>query len=121
MIAVSAEAWHAILCLITPWKYQKQRLGILIYILSRLGSILLCLAFYSISHHALAVSATLVLSHTQWLPELHQLEFRSDFGVLPLQAMHVQFQFSLVSSVRVHVQVGTLPTVLSESRYITAV
>ena len=38
MIEVSAEAWHAILYLITPWQYL-QRLGILFYILSRLGSI----------------------------------------------------------------------------------
>ena len=38
MIEVSAEAWHAILYLITPWQYPP-RLGKLFYILSRLGSI----------------------------------------------------------------------------------
>ena len=69
MIEVSAEAWHAILYLITPWQYPP-RLGMLFYILSRLCSILTglaclsCLdcirrglACYSISYHALAVSA----------------------------------------------------------------
>ena len=71
--AVSAEAWHSTLYLITPWQYLP-RLGMLLYILSRLGSICrglafysnilsrlgsicLGLAFYSISYHALAVSA----------------------------------------------------------------
>ena len=38
MIAVSAEAWQAILYLITPWQYPP-RLGVLFNILSRLGSI----------------------------------------------------------------------------------
>ena len=69
MIEVSAEAWHATLYLITPWQYLP-RLGMLFYILSRLGSIsrgyILSrlgsirrgLAFYSISYHALEVSAT---------------------------------------------------------------
>ena len=37
-LAVSTEAWHAILYLITPWQYP-QRLGMLIYISSHLGSI----------------------------------------------------------------------------------
>ena len=58
-LAVSTEAWHAILYLTTPWQYQ-QRLGMpgmLFYILSRLGSICLGWACYSISYHALAVSA----------------------------------------------------------------
>ena len=65
MMQVSAEAWHAILYLVTktPWQYT-QRLGVLFYdILSRLGSILRYsvtirrgLACYSISCHALAVS-----------------------------------------------------------------
>ena len=56
-LAASAEAWHDILYLITPWQYPP-RLGKLFYILSRLGSIHLGLACYSISyHHALAVSA----------------------------------------------------------------
>ena len=63
--ALAAEAWqylprlgrgHAILYHITPWQYLP-RLGILFYILSRLGSICRGLAFYSISYHALAVSA----------------------------------------------------------------
>ena len=71
MIKVSVEAWHAILYLVTvmPWQYL-QRLGMLVYILSHLGSIsqgLACLsrlgsisqglACYSIlvSYHSLAV------------------------------------------------------------------
>ena len=37
-LAVSAEAWHAILYLITPWQYLP-RLGMLFCKLSRLGSI----------------------------------------------------------------------------------
>ena len=37
MIEVSAEAWDAILYLITPWQYLP-RLGVLFSILSRLGS-----------------------------------------------------------------------------------
>ena len=32
-----------------------------------------------------------------------------------------QFKFSIITSVRVHVQVGALPIVLSESRYMTSV
>ena len=55
-LAISAEAWHAILYLITPWQYP-QRLGILFYILSPLRSICRGLACYSISYHCLAVSA----------------------------------------------------------------
>ena len=62
MIAVSAEAWHAILHLITPWQYPP-RLGILIYILSRLGSIRRGLAFYPRSYHAFAVSAEAISYH----------------------------------------------------------
>ena len=54
-LTVSAEAWHAILYLITPWQYLP-RLGLLFYILSRLGSIHRGLACYFISYHALAVS-----------------------------------------------------------------
>ena len=85
-LAVSAEAWHAILYLITPWQYPL-RLDMLFYILSRLGSIRRGLACYAISYHALAVSAeawhtilyaTLVLSYTQFLLPArlasHQLE-----------------------------------------------
>ena len=45
-----------ILYLITPWQYLL-RLGMLFYILSRLGSIRWGLACYSISYHALTVSA----------------------------------------------------------------
>ena len=56
MITVSAEAWHDVLYLITPLQYS-QRLGMLFYILSRLGSISWAFARYSISYHALAVSA----------------------------------------------------------------
>ena len=58
MIKVSAKAWHAILYLVTvtPWQYPP-RLGMLFYILSRLGSIRRGLASYSISYHALAASA----------------------------------------------------------------
>ena len=71
-LAVSAEAWHSTLYLITPWQHLPRlgmlfylitpwqhlpRLGILLYILSRLGSICRGLACYSISCHALAVSA----------------------------------------------------------------
>ena len=55
-LAVSAEALHATLYLVTPWQYLP-RLGILFYILSCLGSICRGLACYSISYHALAVSA----------------------------------------------------------------
>ena len=60
MIAISAKAWHALLYLVTPWQYLP-RLGMLLYILSRLGSI--CwgsvwgLACSSISCHTLAVSS----------------------------------------------------------------
>ena len=53
---VSAKAWHAILYLVTPGQYLP-RLGMLFYILSHLGSICQGLACYSISCHALAVSA----------------------------------------------------------------
>ena len=57
--------------------------------------------------------------------ELPQLEFRRDFGVLvsPLQAAPDQFKFwvSLITSVLGPVQVGALPVVLSESRYMTSV
>ena len=70
-LAVSSEAWHAILYLIMPWQYHPRlcmlfyilsRLGsisrgLLFYILSRLGSIRRGLACYSISYHALAISA----------------------------------------------------------------
>ena len=40
MIEVSAKAWHAILYLVTvtPWQYPP-RLGMILYILSRLGSV----------------------------------------------------------------------------------
>ena len=57
MIEVSAEAWYAILYLVTPWQYLLS-LGMLFYILSRLGSTGrgLPVACYSISYHALAVS-----------------------------------------------------------------
>ena len=70
MIEVSSKAWHAIPYLVTvmPWQHP-QRLGMLFYILSCLGSTsrglacLLCLgsichglACYSISYHSLAVS-----------------------------------------------------------------
>ena len=55
-LAVSAEAWHAKLYLVTPWQYLP-RLGMLSYILSRLGSIHWGLACYAISCHDLAVSA----------------------------------------------------------------
>ena len=44
------------LYLFTPWKYLP-RLGILFYILLRLGSVCLGLAFYFTSYHALAVTA----------------------------------------------------------------
>ena len=56
MITVSAEAWHDVLYLIKAWQYQP-RLGILFYILSRLGKVRRGLAFCSISCHALAKSA----------------------------------------------------------------
>ena len=53
--------------------------------------------------------------------ELHQLEFRTDIGVRvsPLQAVPDPVKFRLLTSVLVHVRVGTLPIVLSESRYLT--
>ena len=65
--------WHASLYLITPWQYTPRLgmlimpcqylprlagLGMLFYILSRLGSVRRGLACYSISYHALAVSAS---------------------------------------------------------------
>ena len=72
-LAVSAEAWHSILYLVAPQQYLPRlgnsmlylvrpwqylpRLGMLFSILLRLGSICRGLAFYSISCHALAVSA----------------------------------------------------------------
>ena len=68
-LAVSAEAWHAILYFITPWQYLY-RLGMLFYILSHLGSICRSLAYYSIFNHALAVSAearhTILYLITPW-------------------------------------------------------
>ena len=79
-LAVSAEAWHAILYHITPWQYQP-RLGMLFYILSRLGSISRDLACYSTSNHALAVSTqacystsyhTLAVSAKAWHAILYQ-------------------------------------------------
>ena len=45
-LAVSAEAWHAFLYLVTPWQYLL-RLGILLYILSHLGSICRGLSCFS--------------------------------------------------------------------------
>ena len=80
----SAEAWHSIesiLHLIKPWQYL-QGLGILFYILSHLGSICWGLAFfnfYSISYHALAVSAKAwhsilyLITPWQYLPRLGML------------------------------------------------
>ena len=67
MIEVSAEAWHAILYLVTPWQYLP-RLGI------RQG-----LECYSISCHALAVSAEAwhailyLVTSWQYLPRLDML------------------------------------------------
>ena len=55
MIEVSAEAWNAILYLVTLWQYLLG-LGMLFYILSRLGGICLGLAFYILSR-VLAVSS----------------------------------------------------------------
>ena len=57
-LAVSTKAcqWHAILYVITPWQHPP-RLGMLFYILSRLGSICRSLACQSTLYHALAVSA----------------------------------------------------------------
>ena len=75
MIEVSAEAWHAIHYLVTPWQYLP-RLGILFYILSHLGSICRGLACYSISCRALAVSAEAwhailyLITPWQYLPRL---------------------------------------------------
>ena len=55
-LAVSAEAWRAILYLITLWQYppawQLARLGMLVYILSRLGSIWRGLAWCVGARHA---------------------------------------------------------------------
>ena len=76
------------------------------------------------------VSAILVPSHTQFLLPVrlasHQLEsqwlccdFFCKLRVSSLQAAHHQFKFSPVISVQVHIRVGALPIVLSESRYIT--
>ena len=67
-LAVSAKAWHAIQYLVTPWQ-DLLRLGMLLYILSRLGPRLGMLLYilsrlgrcYYISCHALAVSVLLVL------------------------------------------------------------
>ena len=55
-LAVSAEALHAILYLVTSGQYPP-RLGMPFYILSRFGSIRRGLACHSISYHALAVFA----------------------------------------------------------------
>ena len=69
------------------------------------------------------IPVTLILSHTQfWLPELHQLEFRSDIWVSQLQAAPDLFKFSLVlqwRSVRVHLRVGALPIVLNVCEWVT--
>ena len=55
-LAKSAEAWHSVLYLVTPWQ-SPPRLGMLFYIKSCLCSILRGLAFCSISYPGLAVSA----------------------------------------------------------------
>ena len=66
------------LYLITPWQYPP-RLGMLFYILSRLGNIRRGLACYSISYHALAVSAEAwhpilyLITSSQYLPRLGML------------------------------------------------
>ena len=67
IIKVSAEAWHAILHLITLWQYQ-QRLCMLVCMLSCLGSICQGLGLAR-----------------PWLPELH-LESRSDLSLPVRQA-----------------------------------
>ena len=54
--AVSAKAGQAILIFCAPWQ-DLPRLGILFNIFLLLGSIRRRLAFYTISYHALAVSA----------------------------------------------------------------
>ena len=62
-LAVSAEAWYSVLYPITPCtprqylQTQGRGLACYFYILSRLSSVCLGLAFYSISYHVLAVSA----------------------------------------------------------------
>ena len=54
-LAVSAQAWHAILYLVALWQ-NPLGLGMLFYIMERLGSICRGLACHSISYHTLAVS-----------------------------------------------------------------
>ena len=66
LIEVSAKAWHAILYLVTvtPWQYPP-RLGMVFYILSRLGSIrqgLACLSRLGSIRLGLACWATLPLA-----------------------------------------------------------
>ena len=64
-LAVSAEAWHATLYLITPWQYLP-RLGMLFHLLSSLGSICRGLAFFSISY-------PMMITRWQHLPRLGML------------------------------------------------
>ena len=56
ILYLNSNAWHAILYLITPCQYPP-RLGILFYILSRLGSICQGLACYSIPYYSLTIFA----------------------------------------------------------------
>ena len=89
-LEVSAEAWHSILHLITPWQYSP-RLGIRFYILLCVGSICRGLAFNSISYHAVAVSTEAwhsilyLITHCPWLLKCH-LESRSDLSLPVRQA-----------------------------------
>ena len=69
-------------------------------------------------HSVLAASAPSV--SPTWISAA-SLWSKCRLGVSPLQAAHHQFKFSPVTSVQVHVRVGALPRVLSESRYMTSV
>ena len=95
-----------------------------------------CLSAGLFGRGTLPIPATLVLSHTQFLLPArlvcHQFESqllpsRCDLSLvvqtqsLALQVEHHQFKFSPVTSVQVHIQVGALSIVLSESRYMTSV
>ena len=64
-LAVSAEAWHPVLYLFTPWQYLP-RLSILFYIFSCLGSICKGLAITAAAGFALQQNATLDTQQNGW-------------------------------------------------------
>ena len=115
-LEVSGEAWHSALYLVTPWKYLA-RLVMPFYILSRdsrLGSIWRCLAWYSISHHALYLPGeawhAILYLFTPW-------QYLQRLGILLYILSHLGSIcrglacFSILSPTRLGIQVETERTI----------